>query len=1266
MKLFWPVIFALTLTSCSAGYVSPESIKDSKVVVSSTGDGVVTSRLRSPGGYEWILSEEGLFVHDGSNYIHFKNTSDPESISSTTVNDIMLDSEGRVWAATQKGVDLYTGDSFRHFPIDDANHYMRGVSQTPDGSIWAISRYFLFRLEPADSVFRRVAPLKVSQATIQMRSDDDGSIWINYRDEVVRLALDGSLPEFSVAAGNNIQSFFVDRSALLYLNDGGRLRIVDSRSGKEMTVSRSLQEMNTAPIVNIDGYDGYNVHITTTEGEYVYDSFFNRLTSPEEDNIQSVYNPLLRYIEQTGYTRSVQNGNYVWILSPGSRLAQFGIAENRILAVYDLNAITGRSGSFTDIKCFRDGRLVVCGSAVFILSVSDSGSVGLESAISCPQGRRASIALGADGSIWAGCPGARIYRAEPGGQFREVESGLPDVSVDCWRSVTLHDGTIVFGYSDLGPVFVNPASGEISTVELPDDVKQLFITDLFEDSRGYLVISTSDNGLLVLDPSRKMMPIPEVLRNEYVISVTEGPDGVMFINTLSGAFQCKDRVYSLLWNDADEFPKQKHMLRTPDGQVFIKASDRFMSLSSLSAEKGSRLNYPLSMIVSSRRRVVMHTTSLDDPQGNVIRFSSIPEGVNIYVSCLDYSRRRALSYSYRIGRKGEWMTTMGTTVIPLYNIHYGSNRVELKAADMSSMSETEPLSLNIIVRRPLLHYLLVIFIIAIIITSLVLYYTSIQKKREAELNKAEKEMLERVNRDNIDFFGNISHEFRTPLTLIHGAVDMMKENGGKGSEQARLINVVNSNTFRMLKLVSQMLDFNKLDHDTLRLSVEKTDIKSLVERIVEQFSAGARKKSLDMSFVCEQEAVEGWIDTDKVEKILYNLLSNALKYTPPAGCVEVRLREEGGSLVITVSDTGIGIPENKLEEIFERFTRVEEGRKISSGSGIGLNYTRSLARLHHGTVTAANASPRGAVFTVTLPCVENAYTDSEKGAASPDENMLRGDDMPLIGEYYTVPEDNQGEKGRSRMLIIDDDYEMVHFLKMLFERDYEVDFRYDAVSGYSQMEKTSPDIVICDVMMVDLDGYSFCRMVKENNATSHIPVVLLTARATTRDQIDGYNAGADAYVVKPFDNEYLRTVVGSVIANRKRIQSILQQSTVLPSAKISGTSQNDRDLLEKVYQLMEESLSAQELDVDTISSKLGYSRTKLFYKIKALTGQTPNEFFTIYRLNRSLELLKTGKYKIAAIAGMVGFNSASHFSSLFKKHFGVLPSQIKDLSLIHI
>lgn len=615
----------------------------------------------------------------------------------------------------------------------------------------------------------------------------------------------------------------------------------------------------------------------------------------------------------------------------------------------------------------------------------------------------------------------------------------------------------------------------------------------------------------------------------------------------------------------------------------------------------------------------------------------------LYPSCLDYHSNRATNYFYRIGGGG-WQRTVNSPAIPLYRLHLGTNRVEVKAADVATSAEGEPMLLRIRIRRPAYHYLLAALAAS---AAAALFILLRQRRKRQEEN-------ERF-RENIEFFSNMSHEFRTPLTLVNGAVESLSSSGGISGNDARMVKVIQRNSARMMKLVTQMLDFNKIDRNTLRLSVSHRDVGMLMRRTLDMFAVGAEQKSIDLHLEGCEKPLHAWIDGDKVEKMMFNLISNALKYTPPSGKVTVRVSADGGMLRIDVEDTGIGVPDEMHEAIFERFTRTGEGRKVAGGSGIGLYYTRALASIHHGTVSVRNMPGGGSCFTITLPAAEASYSDAEKGGEQNGFETVDG--QSLQSEYIVSSPGSTGKEEKPSVLIIDDDYEMVHYLKMLLEKDWQVWFRYDAVSGYALMTRKMPDIVICDVMMVDVDGYQFCRMVRENESTSHIPIVLLTAKATVQDQIAGLSEGADAYVVKPFNNSYLLTVLTSVLENRRRLQKIFQSTAKMPDEAVKSASDKDRQFLSKLYAAMEETLDHGELDVDTISARLGYSRTKLFYKIKAIVGQTPNEFFTTYKLNKSLELLQSGRYKISAVAEMVGFSSASHFSALFKKKFGMLPSQ---------
>ena len=408
----------------------------------------------------------------------------------------------------------------------------------------------------------------------------------------------------------------------------------------------------------------------------------------------------------------------------------------------------------------------------------------------------------------------------------------------------------------------------------------------------------------------------------------------------------------------------------------------------------------------------------------------------------------------------------------------------------------------------------------------------------------------------------------------------------------------------------------------------------------------------------------GFVDVDKVEKIIFNLLSNALKFTPPGGKVDVICSfSESGMLNVSVLDTGIGLDEDKLDSLFERFAQIAPQQK-QGGTGIGLYFTKTLVELHHGFILARNrysdSDPtlkQGSAFEFSIPFHEKAFSAEEREAPS---DFLVSLDNDAVKEVFPAEIEGVYDADKASVLLIDDDYEIVYYLKSLLSPNYNVHFRFDAVSGYNQIKEIEPDVIICDVMMLDVDGLQFCKMVKDNIEMCHIPIIMLTAKSSVEDQINSLNVGADAYVVKPFNPAYLQALVKSMIENRNRVKQILTSSVTVSSDSAQRMSIKDKELMDKVYKNLESSLAEGEIDIDRMVEKLGVSRSKFFYKIKALTGQTPGEFFTTYKLNIAAKMIVEGKFKISAIASMVGFSSASHFSIVFKKQFGVLPSQYRD------
>ena len=546
------------------------------------------------------------------------------------------------------------------------------------------------------------------------------------------------------------------------------------------------------------------------------------------------------------------------------------------------------------------------------------------------------------------------------------------------------------------------------------------------------------------------------------------------------------------------------------------------------------------------------------------------------------------------------------------------------------------------------------------------------EKRKAE---QEKEQQRKVNQMNMSFFANISHEFRTPLTMISGPVAQLAAAKEITPDNKRLLEIVQRNIKRMLRLVNQLLDFNKLENDTLKLKVKEIDIISQLNNLAELFKITADEKGVVFNTFGLEESYTIWADDDKIDKMCFNLLSNAMKFTARGGKVELILdvvtREDALGifnlkptdtdsrwLKIQVKDSGPGLPEDQLERIFERYYQLENQVRGSYnwGTGIGLYFARTLATMHHGYLKAGNRTTgRGAVFTLLLPVSESSYTEAEKitGAGTDEPLRYNIEQLKLSGSAET----NVHDEDKRLILVVDDDADIVHYLKEMLSPEYNVITSFDAATAYTLMKENAPDVVISDVVMPDKTGYDLCRRIKENIQLSHIPVILLTAMATVEDQVAGLDSGADAYVTKPFEPQYIKALIASQIKNREKARTMLIESTDVQEIEENVLSPQDNAFMTELYALMEKELSNSELDVSRMTELLHMSRTKFYYKVKGLTGENPSVFFKRYKLNRAAQLILERKYNVSEIADMTGFSTLSHFSTSFKKQFGVSPSE---------
>lgn len=641
-------------------------------------------------------------------------------------------------------------------------------------------------------------------------------------------------------------------------------------------------------------------------------------------------------------------------------------------------------------------------------------------------------------------------------------------------------------------------------------------------------------------------------------------------------------------------------------------------------------------------------------------------GFSISFAALDYSESERLHHYYKLdGFDQYWINAHNNKEAYYANLPAGTYtfRVRITQNDQSTIVGEN--AIRVIVHpAPWATWWAYTFYLIAGITILAFFIRAMWRIRvekqavlRAEQAKAQEQF---INKMNMSFFANISHEFRTPLTMISGPISLLYSSSDITGENKNLLRIVQRSVNRMLRLVNQMLDFNKLENDTLKLKVRPTEIVVFLKELTDIFRVNAESKSITMITNGLEGSFIAWIDEDKIDKIFTNLMSNALKYTPAGGRINVNFDIVSGEdavqvVKIEVINTG-QIPDDKLEKIFERYYQIsdEHGGIYNWGTGIGLYYARSLARLHHGSLTASNLKDDNKVmFTLIVPVGQSAYSEAERSH----EQVNQLEAFPLEENPLPVKPDPDLDKEKKTIMVVDDDSEVAYYLEMLLGSDYQVVCRFNAESALEAITENAPDLILSDVVMPGKDGYWLCREIKESLQLCHIPVILVTAKTTIENQVEGLNVGADAYVTKPFEPHYLMALIKSLLNNREKTRSLLSRSTQTDKMDENVLSPQDNMFMTELYHLMESELSNPELDVTRMTQLLKISRTKFYYKVKGLTGENPSVFFKTYKLNRAVELLKEGKYTISEIADMTGFNTLSHFSKSFKQQFGIPPSE---------
>lgn len=520
--------------------------------------------------------------------------------------------------------------------------------------------------------------------------------------------------------------------------------------------------------------------------------------------------------------------------------------------------------------------------------------------------------------------------------------------------------------------------------------------------------------------------------------------------------------------------------------------------------------------------------------------------------------------------------------------------------------------------------------------------------------------LEEATHAKLAFFTSVSHDFRTPLTLIADPINQLLEEKHLGERERKMLEIVRKNVAVLLRLITQILDFQKYEHGKLSLCLSEFNVLDGIKEWTEAFHTLAFRKHIQFEVKAEGDAAQYVMvaDAEKIERITYNLLSNAFKFTPEKGEIKVVLsRIEQNSqpcLCMEVSDTGIGMSEEHIHHVFERFYQIDVQH---TGSGLGLALVEAFVNLHRGTVQVESEKGKGTRFRVTLPMKQEGEVKEMVERNESLRNLQEGAVLDAGQEtlhQWTGSVEVDGAADKEVVLVIDDNQDVRDYVKMLLQDKFAVIEAVNGQEGIRQAMKYVPDVVVCDVMMPVMDGIECCKRLKSELQTSHIPVLMLTAYAMDEQRIQGYDSGADSYLTKPFNAKLLMARIRNLIDNRKRLKSFAEDATVVNGRQPLG--EMDKGFVEKLKALIDEKMSDSDLSVEDLGAELGLGRVQLYRKTKSLTGYAPNELLRIARLKKAASLLASSEKTVAEITYEVGFSSPSYFTRCYKDYFGESPS----------
>lgn len=1243
-----------------------------------------------------------------------------DGLPSNAVSDIYQDQKGFMWFSTNNGLARYDGNQMKVYLQDSAyasssDRRVKRITEDKDFKymwIYTASETFycldmttghlVDYLSEAKGWRAQERPLHFTQSKLQenglfyMWGPKDGGLIVDYRDGNFKVkhlsakemeAILPKLQDVKMADKQLVQKWKVPNGRVLTDNKGGKW-IYNNTGILRKVVGDSLITLRLLPNeTNYIDYERFNivednhglVWISTYgKGLFVFNHDLNQgqhFVANEKGKSPIASNYLLCI------TADRRDG--VWVSAEYGGVSHLQVMDKGVVRIFpngrenlDLSNVVRmvkkqRDGSV--MVGTRDGCLYHYSADMAQMLVKSHFDSNIYSVVEMPQGRmwigtrgkgiygipgldfknKKVFCLKPDdrGRMWIGTFGEGLSVAIPRGEGYEVRTFFADsVGLNEVRCLAIDRKGMLWGGTSGGLFCVDPTRFAADGKGLRVYKRGSEIHDMLVDRQGRLWLTVPGEGLVCMqDGNFRILDASQGLINNMVQSVVETEDGNLWVSTQQGVscWKAKD-------NSFDNYLFSRVMM----GNVYNENS-------AVCLDDGRVLlggNYGLTIINPSRISHVKGQTSVvftSHPYSDEMTLSYEERSPKINFSTLDYSDVNNVKYTYWLeGYDSSWSVPSPTPWVNYQNLPFGSYRLHVKASYSDGIWGKESV-LDISVEPP--FYLSVwawVFYALFLTVVIVMVVKSI---REKNILKGKIKFEQEFTRYKLVFFTNIAHEFRTPLTLIQGSLEkekrIMKTNHWQ-LELEKTVRTMDKSVQRMLRLIDQLLEFRKMQAGKLKLSLQETDVVMFVQGICKMFDDAAESKQIDFKFESQLPAYLMYLDQQKMDKVVFNLLSNAFKYTHAKGTISVSLSFTD-VMTIRVADTGVGIPQEKRELLFSRFM---QSSYTGESFGIGLHLTHELVRTHHGEITYQENEGGGSVFVVTIPLQKDCYEASDflvKNSPILKADLTKERDGQEEKTTDAVPSAPSAPLNRRTILLIEDDNDVREFLLSELESCFDLKVASDGKAGIAMAKELDVDLIVSDVMMPGMNGFELTKRLKNSFETSHIPIILLTALSTDENVLEGTESGADAYITKPFSPQLLMARILQLLNQREILR---QKFGKVPQEIRSAMLRNEQDSLfvKRLDSIVYSRLGEQDLSVDKVAGLLHLGRTIFYKKVRGTTGYTPNEYIRVIRLRKAAELLKEGEKNVSEVAYAVGFDNPYYFSKCFKEQFGMPPSQYRS------